>query len=118
MGNYDANSTVKLSDLADADWQQAAAQLRASLTDGAKIDLGKGITELVVVPDHLYWYIPFEALQVNESSPQNLLAETRVRYAPMLSLTVGDGRGRKQSGDWALFRGELFPARSPMYRNR
>ncbi len=109
MGNYDANSTVKLSDLAAADWQQTANQLRASLTDGAKIDLGKDITDLIVVPDHLYWYIPFEALQVNEQSPRNLLAETRVRYAPMLSLTVGDGRGRKQSGDWALFRGELFP---------
>ena len=109
MGNHDSNSAVKLSELEQAGWEQAAKKMLTSLTDGAQIDLGENITDLVIVPDHFYWYIPFEALQVDSQSPRSLLTETRVRYSPTLGLTQGDGRGRKQSGDWAVVLGQLYP---------
>lgn len=113
MGLHEANSTVKLSDLKADRWKQPAEELLQSLTKGAKIDLGKNITDLTIVPDHFYWYIPFGILPVGSQRTQTLLSETRMRYAPTLGLSQRDGRGRKQSGDWAIVQGQLYPGEDP-----
>jgi tetratricopeptide (TPR) repeat protein len=109
MGHHEANSSVKLSDMKANQWQQPAQELLESITTGAKVDIGKNITDLTIVPDHLYWYVPFEVLPAGGQNSTILLSETRIRYAPTLGLSVGDGRGRKQSGDWAIIQGQLFP---------
>ena len=36
-----------------------------------------------------------------------------MRYAPTLGLSQRDGRGRKQSGDWAIVQGQLYPGEDP-----
>ena len=109
MGHHEANSAIKLSDIKANRWQQPARELIESLTKGAKIDLGKNITDLTIVPDHFYWYVPFEVLPVGSDNATTLLSETRIRYSPTLGLSEGDGRGRKQSGDWAIVQGQLYP---------
>ncbi|MEC7696275.1 MAG: CHAT domain-containing protein [Planctomycetota bacterium] len=110
MGHHEANSAVKLSNIQENRWRQPAKQLLQSLTQGAKIDLSKNITDLTIVPDHFYWYVPFEALPLGSEDAETLLSGIRIRYAPTLGLTQGDGRGRKQSGDWAIVQGQLYPS--------
>jgi hypothetical protein len=109
MGHHGQGREVDLAQLTDTSWQAAAKQLLNEITAGAKVDLGKDLVELVVVPDSFYWYVPFEALWVGENPERTLLSKTRVRYAPTLGLTIPDGRDRPQSGDYAIVLGRLYP---------
>ena len=109
MGHNEANSSIKPSDIQANRWRQSAQQLLQSLTEGANIDLGKNITDLTIVPDHFYWYVPFETLPLNGEETEALLSRIRIRYAPTLGLSQRDGRGRKQSGEWAIVQGQLYP---------
>jgi CHAT domain-containing protein len=109
MGHHDQNRELDLEQLADSSWQVAAQQLAVEITAEGKIDLGRNIKELVIVPDHFYWYVPFEALWVGDDRERTLLAKTRVRYAPTFGLTKADARGRPQSGDYAIVVGSLYP---------
>jgi CHAT domain-containing protein len=110
MGHYDQGRALDVTQLADESWRAAAAELMQEIMRGSKIDLGVGIKELVIVPDGLYWYVPFAALQVGGGpSGRSLLSQTQVRYAPALSFAVPDARGRRQSGDFVVVQGQLFP---------
>ena len=109
MGHHDSNRALDLDHFADKSWQEASKQLAQEITSGAKVDLGRDIKELVIVPDHFYWYVPFEALWVGPKKPRALLTKTRIRYAPTLGLTETDNRGRPQSGNYAIVRGQLYP---------
>ena len=109
MGHNEANSAIKMSDIQENRWRHPAQQLLQSLTQGANIDLGKNITDLTIVPDHFYWYVPFGTLPLGREETETLLSQIRIRYAPTVGLSQGDGRGRKQSGDWAIVQGQLYP---------
>ena len=113
MGNYENNHVVALSDLQADSWKKPAAQIAEMLFKGSKARLPGEFEELVIVPDSLLWYLPFEALPVGEGrSPQPLLSQLRVRYAPTIGLALPDGRGRKQTGRTAVVVGKLFPGAS------
>ena len=111
MGNYDANREVNLKDLADTRWKQSAKQVLDAILEGSKADFSKKFPELVIVPDGMFWYLPFEALQVNvDGRLQPLIARFRIRYAPTLGLSIPDLRGRNNKPDTAVAVGRLFPA--------
>ncbi|MGB6041577.1 MAG: CHAT domain-containing protein, partial [Pirellulales bacterium] len=108
MGNYDARRPLDAERLEDDSWREAARDLMAEITRGTKVDLGVGIDQLTIVPDGLYWYVPFEALPVGKEGEQlSLLEKTRVRYAPMLALTMPMGVGRRQADQYAIVAGNL-----------
>ncbi len=113
MGHREPNGAIKTSEIDANRWRPSAQALLQSLTKGAKIDLGKNINELTIVPDHFYWYIPFGALPLDSEGGETLLSGVRIRYAPTLGLAQGDGRGRKQSGAWAIVQGQLYPGEDP-----
>lgn len=109
-GNHEANSQVTLADLADDGWQKPARDLLAAIFKGTKNKLPEDLEELVIVPDGVLWHLPFEAIQLGDKAdPYALITKTRVRYAPLASLGVPDGRGRRQSGTTAVVAGKLFP---------
>jgi tetratricopeptide (TPR) repeat protein len=89
MGHHDGNRELTFKELTDASWKQSAQQVLNDLLDGSEADFTTEFPELVVVPDGVLWYVPFEALQVklgNQSRP--LISRFRIRYAPTASLAV------------------------------
>lgn len=112
MGHYDQNRELSVSDLADPEWKQTAGNVLAHLMDGADADLTGGFSELVIVPDGLLWYLPFEALQVEINGElRPLIDRFRIRYAPTISLALpgADQRGRSPTVETAVVLGRLHP---------
>jgi CHAT domain-containing protein len=112
MGHYDQNRELTVSDLADQEWKQTAGNLLAHLMEGANADFTGGFSELVIVPDGVLWYLPFEVLQVNINGELHpLIDRFRIRYAPTVSLAVpgADRRGRSPTAETAVVLGRLHP---------
>jgi len=110
MGQYDPNYEMSLKELADTSWQQPAEQLLKTLLDGSRADFTAGFPELIVVPDGLVWYVPFESLVVDvEGQKRPLVARFRIRYAPLASLAVPDARQPSPTSATAVVLGRLFP---------
>jgi len=110
MGHFAPSSELGLKDLADDKWKQAARQLLDYLLKDSRADFSKEFDELVVVPDGVLWYLPFEMLQVEvEGQLRPLISRFRLRYAPTVSLAVSTRQGRKPGGTTAVVLGKLFP---------
>jgi tetratricopeptide (TPR) repeat protein len=110
MGHFDGNRQVPIEELAGDEWKQAGRVLFDQLTKGSKLELPAEFQELVIVPDGLLWYLPFEALPAAaDGATQPLLLSCRVRYAPTLSLALPDARTRKRSMSTGVVVGKLFP---------
>ena len=89
MGQYQQNHELTVKDLADAKWKQSAKQVLETLLKGSPADFSQPFDELVIVPDGVLWYLPFEALQVTvDGQSQPLISRFRIRYAPTLSLAT------------------------------
>jgi tetratricopeptide (TPR) repeat protein len=110
MGLLDRNQPVDVKWLQDEQWKETSAELLARLTRNAKPEVWERAEELVVVPDGPLWYLPFEALQVDDGERQvPLISKVRVRYAPLLSLVLPDPRGAGRVTQTAVVAGRLFP---------
>jgi hypothetical protein len=110
MGHYDQRRPLGADQLADEDWRAAAHQLLAEIIRGSNVDLSTGVDELIIVPDGLYWYVPFEALQVDEQGDSHaLISRMRIRYAPTLGLTTPLGPAQPQLDQYVVVAGKLFP---------
>jgi tetratricopeptide (TPR) repeat protein len=113
MGNHDANREIplkELTDSSDAPWKRSSRQLLDDLLDGSGADFSKRFAELVIVPDHVLWYLPFEALEVSvDHRSYPLISRFRMRYAPTAALAVPDRRGRNPSAPTVVVLGRLYP---------
>ena len=110
LGNYQRNHELALKDLADAKWQPPARELLESLLKGSRADFTTKFDELIIVPDGVLWYVPFEALIVRaDGQLQTLISRFRIRYAPTAALAVTPrGVGRRQ-GNTGVVLGRLSP---------
>ena len=98
LGNYSASRTIGIEDMKPEDWQPAAAEMYKMLLADARLD-PKQTSSLIVVPDGLLWYLPFEVLVVPGSQPSAVLADRMlVRYGPTAALAVGERRRCAASG--------------------
>jgi tetratricopeptide (TPR) repeat protein len=100
MGNYDDNKVQTSADLANGSWREPSRELLDILTRESKANIPYGFSELIIVPDHYTWYVPFEALcaTAQEGPPKPLVEQVRIRYAPTVGLAVGDKRPRLETG--------------------
>jgi hypothetical protein len=102
MGSVDANRQITLKDLATSNWKETAKQIFDVITKDSRADL-KSFKELAIVPDGALWYLPFEALPVTVDGEQVPLGtKVQIRYAPLVSLAVGDPRPRRAGGNTAV----------------
>ncbi|HET6884090.1 MAG TPA: CHAT domain-containing protein, partial [Pirellulales bacterium] len=109
-GNFEQNKQMKLEELVSSAWQGPAQQIMTVLVKGSKADFTKTLDELVIVPDGILWYVPFEALPVpGDDKHQSLIDKMRVRYAPTIGLGVGETRRRKPRANLAVALGRLYP---------
>ncbi|HYW81090.1 MAG TPA: CHAT domain-containing protein, partial [Thermoguttaceae bacterium] len=110
MGQFQQNHEVTLEDAADVAWKQSAKQLLDDILEGSRADFTQHFEELVIVPDGVLWYVPFEALQVDvDGRSRPLISRFRIRYAPTASLATSSGRGHSPTGNTAVVTGKLFP---------
>ncbi len=110
MGLHDRSQPVAIEDLKANGWRAAGQRLLAQLTNDAKPQEWSKYRELVIVPDGVFWYLPFEALPVpGEAGGKPLLMQLPVRYAPTLSLAVADRRARRPLPRTAIVVGKLLP---------
>ncbi len=112
MGLYQQNHELTLKDLADAKWNQSGAKTLEALLRGSRADFSKSFEELIIVPDGILWYLPFEALQVKvDGQLQPLISRFRIHYAPTISLATSTQAPRmKPTGNTAVILGKLFPS--------
>jgi hypothetical protein len=110
MGQYDRNQPLGLKELTDETWKTTAVSVLKDLTANAPAEAWNEFQELIVVPDGLLWYVPFEALQIEDKDQRYAVIEkVRVRYAPTISLAVPDERPRPRVARTAVVAGSLFP---------
>ena len=118
IGNRDGNGKLSPKHFASEAWKKPAKALWKQLIGKFPSNGWDGLEELVIVPDGELWYLPFEVLQIPadqiEGSEEDamLINRTRVRYAPIASLSVADQIGHKSDHKTTLVGGELFPRES------
>jgi len=110
MGHYEQNRELSLDELAEAEWKESARGLLEALLKGSRADFTAEFPELVIVPDGVLWYVPFEALQVRvDEQLEPLISRFRIRYAPTVSLAVSERPRGSLAGRTAVVVGRLFP---------
>lgn len=89
MGHFAANRQLAVEEIQSTKWQVSAEEVLSLIVKGSPADFTQPLDELVIVPDGMLWYLPFEALQVRiDGRPRPLISRFRIRYAPTLSLAV------------------------------
>jgi len=77
FGQFDRNQPLGIKELSGTTWKDTASEILQQLTGNAPSEAWDEIDELVIVPDGLLWYIPFEALQIaNDSGKTSLLTRS------------------------------------------
>jgi tetratricopeptide (TPR) repeat protein len=109
-GHLDKNQTIDAKDLNNATWNTGARRLLKALSNNMKDESWTQFDELVVVPDSLVWYVPFEALPLAdaENAPP-LISQIRVRYVPTLALAAPESEPKTAFNRTAVVAGKLFP---------
>jgi tetratricopeptide (TPR) repeat protein len=125
MGHFTRDREIPAAQLRSTAWQDTAGKIfqqifTAAPSAGAPSPIPMGIDELVIVPDSVLWYLPFEALQISGAGgkSQSLISKYRVRYAPTMSLAVPGPLGRKVGGNLAVAVGPLMPGKGGEDRAR
>jgi hypothetical protein len=91
MGNYGPNRQLSISELRSDKWRKAAADTFTSIFTNARLDVAK-TTSLVIVPDDVLWYLPFEVLAPDAADTETLLGDRAlIRYGPTAALAIGNG---------------------------
>jgi CHAT domain-containing protein len=110
LGNISQNYELSSKDLADVRWRQTAKELLDGLLKNSKADFATKFDELIIVPDGLLWYLPFEALQVQvDGQPRTLISRFRIRYAPTAGLATSTLDIGRRHGNTAIVVGKLSP---------
>lgn len=114
MGNFDANAPVALGQLKEADWQKPARDLFTGMFTGSRQNVPAELQELIIVPDSLMWYVPFEALPISgDKEAPRMISKVRIRYTPLASLALPDSRSRPRGTHVAAVLGKMHPNLDP-----
>lgn len=109
LGNHDANRAVKTEVLASDAWRESATVAYDVFLKPARLDFDR-IKELIIVPDGLLWYVPFETLlEDGADDGLPLLARMKIRYTPTAGLSVGVDRMPRQIMRTGIVSGRLYP---------
>ena len=86
-------AALDIKNLQDDQWKESARDLKNKLF-GDKSDANwSSVKELVIVPDGVLWYLPFEIFPIGEGDDEKYLSDiVNVRYSPTLFLAFGPQR--------------------------
>ena len=112
MGHFEKNTALGEKELANQEWQPLANELMAELTNGFDRTTLTDFEELVIVPDGLLWYVPFEMLPTSWGTSTTytpLIQEIRVRYLPTVALAQRKTAGFEANLKTMVDVGKIFP---------
>jgi tetratricopeptide (TPR) repeat protein len=111
MGNTDHNRPITPQELERETWKKSATKVVELLFEKSNVDLSAKFEELVIVPDGLLWYLPFEALPIGKKDDAKpLITQVRVRYSPTVGLSIPYHRLQKPNpGPTGVVMGKLYP---------
>ncbi|MEM9409587.1 MAG: tetratricopeptide repeat protein [Planctomycetota bacterium] len=111
LGITDGNSGVDAELLTGTEWKATAAKVKKLLFENYHDDQWDNFDELVVVPDGILWYLPFEILQTGEKEDQwkNLNDTIKIRYLPMASMVTVESKIIEPSVRVGVVTGKLHP---------
>lgn len=108
-GHNDKNGIIATTDLRKADWKPIATRMLTVLTNGAKAEHFDNLKELIIVPDGILWYVPFEALQLEDAGQTvPLISRLKLRYSPTLGLATPDNRAMPKDSRSMIVAGRMF----------
>jgi tetratricopeptide (TPR) repeat protein len=115
---FDPVAPVGSDKMVGSNWRLPAERIERSLFEQSRVALAEGIDELVIVPDGLLWYLPFELLPVGsgreaEEDRRPLMDCCRIRYAPTRSLAVMPAERGRPDGIVGIVAGRLHRAEPP-----
>ncbi len=115
LGITDANNSVDTALLKGTEWKEKAAELKNLIFAKYHDDQWQNFDELVVVPDGVLWYVPFEILQTggDETAWKNLHESVRIRYLPIVSLASQSNRPTQPESRMAVVTGKLHSKAVP-----
>ncbi|HEX3599378.1 MAG TPA: hypothetical protein VHU84_04510 [Lacipirellulaceae bacterium] len=88
LGNYGANRQLSIAELKGDSWRDASKQADVAVFGDARLDLSK-TKSLVIVPDDLLWYVPFEVLTPGGANADKVLGDLfPIRYGPTAALAI------------------------------
>lgn len=95
-GHTNENAVLQTQVVQDQTWKKLAHQTLRALVPKTTPEFWDNFDEIVVIPDGLFWYLPFEALALEEAETSELLIDkVKVRYAPSLGLGFNEQRPRR-----------------------
>jgi tetratricopeptide (TPR) repeat protein len=113
LGNFDASHEMTAEALAGEEWQKSSEKLYAALLEGSSL-APSAMHELIIIPDGITWYVPFEALVAkSDQTTAPLIKFAKIRYAPTVGLAFSsDGQWRRVQRT-GLVAGEIVPGEKP-----
>ena len=111
MGLQDTTGGMEVETLQSIEWKQAASELRALVFNEVEDAMWDQFDELIVVPDGVMWYLPFEILQLGDdpANYSSLSDKVKIRYSPTLSLAFEPQRSDRRIVRTAVVTGKLHP---------
>jgi hypothetical protein len=91
LGNFGPARQLSVTELQGDKWREPAANAFARIFADARLDLDK-TTSLVIVPDDVLWYLPFETLVPDPKQETVLADRVLIRYGPTAALAVSNSR--------------------------
>ncbi len=114
IGAINRRVPVDVDRLHDSSWHAESRDLLQQLTNVREPSLWDSYEEVVIVPDGMLWYVPFEALHVTSGDGgEPLIARVPVRYAPTASLANLPGPGLPPRAATAVVAGQLLTGEDP-----
>jgi hypothetical protein len=109
-GHNEKNQIVTPKDLKNDSWRTTGRRLLKALTNNTKDEQWANFDEVIIIPDSVLWYLPFEALPLSDDAEaQPLVSRVRVRYVPTLGLAAPDPTPKASLDRTAVVAGKLFP---------
>ncbi|QGJ69185.1 Hypothetical protein PBC10988_8530 [Planctomycetales bacterium 10988] len=114
-GLVDSTRPVQKKTIDDTGWIKQAEELRTLLfRQAGAISSPNNLKELVIVPDGMLWYFPFEVLGAQDQHlDDSWLAQTPIRYVPYAGCIMHDGRSRSRQPITLVSLGRLHPTDEP-----
>lgn len=117
VGNYDANHDLTAEELQSTAWLESGQKLYQALFEGSQIDPAS-LTELVIVPDGVVWYVPLLALPVpTEDKAVPLASTSLVRVVPTMGLATGSATPWRRVQHTAVVGSAIVPGATDDAKN-
>ena len=118
LGNYGANRDLSVAELKSAAWRDAAKETFNGIFKDSHLDVTK-TKGLIIVPDNLLWYLPFEALIPAGGKGDKTFADlVPIRYGPTAALAVSNPRPLRRAQHTGILPGDLKFAGEPADRDK